>query len=127
MLLCVSLLLATCLCADIRYLQTFTIHHTSQNMLRTECYLAKSDLFVSCQLVILNINNNKEVLSPVNIIQSNFSMLLPSSEGDFLVTARAVDRYGAAVDLEIFNISYNISIITPKSTIASPSYPDGEQ
>lgn len=61
---------------------------------------------------------NSEVLSPVNIMQSNFSMLLPSSDDQFLVTARAVkmDGTGAAVGIEMFNISHKTAKITSKST-----------
>ena len=68
---------------------------------------------MDCQLVILNVEKNSEVLSPVNIMQSDFSMLLPSSKNEFLVTARAVDIHGDTVDLEMSNISH---IITPMIT-----------
>ena len=68
---------------------------------------------MDCQLVILNVQKNSEVLSPVNIMQSDFSMLLPSSKNKFLVTARAVDIHGDTVDLEMSNISH---IITPMIT-----------
>ena len=105
---------------DIRYLQNFTIY-TRRNLLRAECQLAKSDIFVACQLVILNAKSNNEVLSPVNIVQPNFSMLLPSDRDSFLVTARAVDRYGTVVDSEMFAIGNIIHPInnTPRSTSTS--------
>lgn len=80
-------------------------------MLRAKCHLAKSDLFVDCQLTIVKLNvkeKNNRVLSPVNIMQSSFSMLLPISKYRFLVTAQAVNRNGAPVDSEMFNISYVI-------------------
>ena len=103
-------------------MQNFTTS-ISGNQLRATCDLAKSDVFVDCQLVILNIKESSEVLSPVNIAQSNFSILLPSSEDEFLVTARAVDIYGDAVDTEIFNVSYIIAkTITPTPDSTNPSY-----
>ena len=106
--------------AGIRYLQNF-ITDIEGNLLRAKCYLAKSNLFVDCQLVIVN-DKNHQILSPVNIMQSNFSMLLPTSEDKFLLTARAVDIHGDTVDSEMFNVNFDIgTMITPsaKPTISS--------
>ena len=101
-------------------MQNFTVH-TSRNRLRAECHLAKSDLLVDCQIVILNDKKKTEVLSPVYTVQSNFSILLPSSDDRFLVTARAVIRQGAGAtaETEMFDISYIIVPTTPKSTSLS--------
>ena len=74
---------------------------------------------MDCQLVIVNMKENSEVLSPVNIAQSNFNLLLPSRKVKLLVTAKAVDIHGDAADKEMFNISYMITA-TPDST--KPSY-----
>ena len=101
-------------------------------MLRAQCHLAKSDLLVDCQLtiVILDVQKNSEVtvLSPVNIMpQSNFSILLPSSNDKFLVTARAVDMHGATVDSEMFNISHTIAMSTPAARSSSNTQSGGNQ
>ena len=104
----------------IRFLQNFTTS-ARKNMLRANCHLARSDLFIVCQLVILDAKN-RHVLSPVTIMQSNFSMILPSSEDQFLVTARAVDIHGDVVDSEMFNISYVLeATIAPTSGSTNPS------
>lgn len=106
----------------VTFLQNFTTS-ISGSLLRATCHLAKSDIFVDCQLVILNVKENSEVLSPVGIAQSNFSMLLPSSNDEFLVTARAVDIHRDVVDTEMFNISYTIAkMIPPTPDSTSPSY-----
>ena len=87
------------------------------NLLRAKCFLAKSNLFVDCQLVVTNAKKNHQILSPVNIMQSNFSMLLPASKDEFLVTARAVDVHGDTVDSEAFNVNFEIAaMITPSVT-----------
>ena len=91
------------------------------NLLRAKCYLAKSNLFVDCQLVIVN-DKSYQILSPVNIMQSNFSMLLPTSKDKFLLTARAVDIHGDTIDSDMFNVNFDIAtMITPsaKPTISS--------
>ena len=119
--------LYACLIAGIRFLQNFTTN-ISGNLLRARCRLVKSDLFVDCQLVILNAEKNSKVLSPVNIMQSNFSVLLPSSKDKFLVTARAVDIHGDTVDLEKFNISYVITpVVTPTLDYMNPASLSGKQ
>jgi len=54
-------------------------------------------------------------------MQSNFSMLLPTSEDKFILTARAVDIHGDTVDS---NVNFDIAtMITPsaKPTISSTS------
>ena len=78
---------------------------------------------MDCQLVIVN-DKSHQILSPVNIMQSNFSMLLPTSEDKFLVTARAVDIHGDTIDSEMLNVNFDIAtMITPsaKPTISSTS------
>ena len=108
----------------IRYLQNFTINKRG-NKLKATCHLAKSDSFVDCQIVILNVKNNVEVLSPVNLMRSNFSMLLPSSSSEFLVTARAVRIARGMVYTEKFDISHRFT--TTDSTKTNPSKTDSKQ
>ena len=106
----------------VTFLQNFT-SNISGSLLRATCHLAKSDIFVDCQLVIMNVKENSAVLSPVNIMQSNFNMLLPSRKDEFLVTAKAVDIRGGSVDTEMFNISYIITkMITPTLDSTDPSH-----
>ena len=93
-------------------------------MLKAKCNLAKSDSLVGCQIVILNVKRNTEVLSPVNIMQSNFSMLLPSDDGEFLVTARGTVYRDTVYYTERFDISHRFT--TTDYTNPYPSNTSGK-